>query len=249
MSIPRNWLILRGLTREQRHWFGFPDLLAQSLRIQVSKLDLPGVGTEFTRMSPWTVDDISFDVFDRFKLIAGRDVEPWGVMGLSLGGMVSLTLAELYPEWFSHVVVINTSSRLSTMFQRMRPRAMLGLANALTEARADDRERSIYRMSTKLQRENARDYALLASVFQDSHPVTRATFVRQLVAAARYRVPTELDQRILVLSSRGDELVSPDCSRSIAEALGAELVEHPSAGHDLPLEDPEWVARKVAAWA
>jgi len=209
---------------------------------------LPGVGTEHARSSPWTVDEISFDVFDRFKPIAGSEPEPWGIVGLSLGGMVGLTLCELYPDWFSHVVVINTSSRPSSLFERIRPRALLGIIDALLEPRVESREALIYRLTTRLKRRDARDYALLATMFQEMHPVSRSTFARQLIAAARFTPPPELEQRVLVLASRADEMVSPACSRRLAKLLDAELSEHPAAGHDLPLEDGEWLVRRIQDW-
>jgi hypothetical protein len=53
---------------------------------------------------------------------------------------------------------------------------------------------------------------------------------------------------VLVLCSAADTLVDPDCSRRIAAALGASLAVHPSAGHDLPLDDGAWMAEQVALW-
>jgi pimeloyl-ACP methyl ester carboxylesterase len=53
---------------------------------------------------------------------------------------------------------------------------------------------------------------------------------------------------LLVLSSSGDQLVDPRCSQQLAQAWQAEHRIHPNAGHDLPLDDGEWVAQRVAAW-
>ena len=79
--------------------------------------------------------------------------------------------------------------------------------------------------------------------------VTRGNVVRQLVAAARYSsrigapaVPT------LLLASTQDRLVSVECSRRLAEVWRLPLREHPFAGHDLPLDDPEWVVEAIAQW-
>jgi hypothetical protein len=30
--------------------------------------------------------------------------------------------------------------------------------------------------------------------------------------------------------------------------MGASLRVHPTAGHDLPLDEPEWTATEVASW-
>ena len=50
----------------------------------------------------------------------------------------------------------------------------------------------------------------------------------------------------LLLASRNDGLVDVRCSRGLAAAWKVPLVEHASAGHDIPLDDPEWVAGVVA---
>jgi hypothetical protein len=53
-----------------------------------------------------------------------------------------------------------------------------------------------------------------------------------------------------VLASRADRLVDGSCSRALAYRVpGARLAEHDSAGHDLPLDDPEWVVAQIRGWA
>lgn len=51
---------------------------------------------------------------------------------------------------------------------------------------------------------------------------------------------------MLLLSSDPDQLVSSQCSRAIASVWQRPLVLHPFAGHDLPLDDPQWAADQVA---
>jgi pimeloyl-ACP methyl ester carboxylesterase len=79
--------------------------------------------------------------------------------------------------------------------------------------------------------------------------VSRRNVIRQLVAAANYRgaAPTAKIP-ILVLTSTEDRLVDPACSRALAAHLGAPVREHPTAGHDLPLDDPDWVVDRIREW-
>jgi pimeloyl-ACP methyl ester carboxylesterase len=73
--------------------------------------------------------------------------------------------------------------------------------------------------------------------------------LRQLIAAARYRGPAVAPAMpVLLLASRGDRLVDVACSRAMAARFGGALVEHADAGHDLPLDDPRWVAERVRDW-
>jgi len=64
--------------------------------------------------------------------------------------------------------------------------------------------------------------------------------LRQLAAAATFRIGSwKPELPVLLLASRQDRMVSVDCSRAIARAWGAAIVEHPTAGHDLSADDPD----------
>ena len=56
------WLLLRGLAREQAHWIDFPEIFEKIVPdAKVHCLDLPGVGTERDRPSPLNVPAIVDD--------------------------------------------------------------------------------------------------------------------------------------------------------------------------------------------
>jgi pimeloyl-ACP methyl ester carboxylesterase len=70
-----------------------------------------------------------------------------------------------------------------------------------------------------------------------------------LLAAARYRAPRQAPGLpILLLASQHDKLVDSRCSQALAAAWRCPLEMHPTAGHDLPLDDPHWVAQQVLGW-
>jgi pimeloyl-ACP methyl ester carboxylesterase len=81
------------------------------------------------------------------------------------------------------------------------------------------------------------------------HPVSRMNAVRQLWAASRYRLPVNKPAvPLLVLVGAGDALVDPSCSQRLAQHWQTAFAEHPSAGHDIALDDGAWVARQVRDW-
>jgi hypothetical protein len=43
-------------------------------------------------------------------------------------------------------------------------------------------------------------------------------------------------------------LVNSRCSLAIADAWHCALALHPDAGHDLPLDAPQWVIEQVRHW-
>jgi len=51
-----------------------------------------------------------------------------------------------------------------------------------------------------------------------------------------------------VLVSEQDQLVSADCSHAIARQWDVPIQVHPSAGHDLTLDDGPWVVQQVLLW-
>lgn len=243
-----DWLLLRGLAREQRHFGGFPARFAAEVPgARVHTLDLPGFGDQSERLSPTRVDDIVDDL--RARAFAGGDFPaPRGILALSLGGMVALSWARRFPDDFTRVVVINTSSAdLSPPWERFS----LGVAARLPQlllAPPLQRERAILAVTSN---RSATDNEPVAQSwgrwFEERRP-GRANVLRQLYAASRSRCPTTLAVPLLVLASRADRLVSHRCSEKLAAALGAQLGLHDTGGHDLSLDAPEWICDQVRRW-
>lgn len=244
-----NWLLLRGLVREQRHWSNFPTLLAEGTRSRVLTLDLPGVGTERGRESPTSIPGIVDDLRARFLPIRAEDDRPWALFAPSLGGMVTLDWADRYPGDFVHVAVCNTSTRdLGSLFQRFSPEALrtvlaLLWANVFAPDPVARERRTLALVSNT---DVGRGHAEAFAEYVRTAPAGPGVLVRQLLAGARYRAPAELAVPITVLCSEGDRLCSPAISRALATRLRAPLLVHPTGGHDLPLDDAAWVVRVLS---
>lgn len=241
------WVLLRGLSRESRHWGDFPEQLRQACGdAAVVALDLPGNGRRHGERSPATVGALVADL--RRQLQQRGLAPPYRLLALSLGAMVAVEWAVRQPQEVAGAVLINTSLRpFSPFYQRLKPGHYPALFGLLHERDAGRRERIILGLTSN----RPPDAATLAAwtAWAGQHPVAPGNALRQLLAAARFvapAVPPALP--LLVLASAGDRLVDVRCSRRLAWAWQTAYAEHPTAGHDLPLDDGAWVARQVAAW-
>lgn len=240
------WLLLRGLSREQRHWGSFPDTLATALGADVSCIDAPGFGTECERRSPFSLARITDDMRRRFDTIRGDD--DWSVLGISLGGMVALNWCARFPTDFKRAVVVNTSAgNLSLPHDRFRLTGVPSLATSrFRSTEAAERATlavSVNRTDHDLD-ELARRYA---GWYEERRPHPRS-LAAQVTAAMRFAAPSNVPVPLLVLASRGDRLVSYRCGQRIAARLNAPLRLHDTAGHDLALDDPDWICRQIMDW-
>jgi len=244
------WILLRGLMREQRHWGRFPGQLARALPgATIITPDLPGNGVHHAAISPTSV--AAMVEACRAELRARGVRAPYSLLALSLGGMVAVEWASRYPNEIDRAVLINTSMRpFSRFHQRLRWRNYPAIVRMLLEGGVDAQERLILRLTSRHGDSAEREGLLRRWLgYQHEFPVSRRNALRQLVAAARFRAPPARPALpLLVLSSSGDQLVDPRCSQQLAQAWRAEHRIHPNAGHDLPLDDGEWVAARVAQW-
>lgn len=245
-----DWLLLRGLAREQRHWRGFREQLERASGARVCCVDVAGAGTERARV-PWpSLRWLARDVARRLPGWAGADRagQRWNVLGLSLGGMVALELCRSFPDRFGAALIVNASSCLSPARARLAPRAALQLARA---ARGDDpleRERIILDLTSALPEAERARVARRCAELARAAPSPRRAVLSQLIAAARFRPPPRraLRARLGFVCSRRDRLVDPRCSRDLASFYASGCDEHPWAGHDLPLDDPAWLCDRAA---
>ena len=244
------WLLLRGLAREQRHWGRFPEVLRARLAGDgVHCLDLPGTGSEHARPSPSSIGAIAADVRRRWLPLCEEHSGPWGLCAISLGGMVAMEWLGRHPGDFARAVLMNTSAaNLSAPWRRMDLRVLPGVVRTLLSRDALARQRQILKMTTRLA-EGLPELAARFARVQEESPIGRATVLRQLWAATRFVAPPRIEAELLVLAGGRDPFTDPRCPRRVAQHFGARLETHPAAGHDLPLDAPDWVAGQIAAWA
>lgn len=240
------WILLRGLARDRRHWGGFPEQLrAADPGAEILTPDLPGNGERNGETSP---DSIAALVEDcRQDLHERGEAGPLRVLALSLGAMVALDWARRYPREIDRCVLINTSlGGASAFYRRLRPRQYPRLLRLAFGASPEAIEAAILAMTS-----TQRDPELVAiwADYRRRRPLATANVLRQLRAAVRYRAPDAAPPvPVLLLASTRDQLVDVACSRELARRYGWPLVEHASAGHDLPLDDGDWVSEQVRRW-
>jgi pimeloyl-[acyl-carrier protein] methyl ester esterase len=243
MTSKTPWILLRGLARESKHWGEFlPQFRKSQAPAEVHAIDLPGTGIYNHKSSPWTIAAIVQSV--RMDLRQRGINGPFRLLAVSLGGMVALHWAQIAPEEVDCFVIANTSDGHSSPTQRLRPAIWLDFLQAVHYRDRFLRERQILKMicNTPASVEaRAHEWAAIA----EQQPMARLVAVAQLVAASRFRAQETITPPGLFLSSLGDRLVDPSCTLVLSQLLRRPLVTHPWAGHDLTLDDPQWVTQSV----
>lgn len=250
MSSPvTEWFLLRGLSREARHWGGFPQQLGAALEgARVTCLDLPGNGRQNGLASLRSVEAMAD--WCHAEHARRGSASPCGVVAMSLGAMVAVAWAQRHPDDLAAAVLINTSLRpFSPFYRRLRPANYPRLARLMGfPASEREIETAILQMTTRRVADPA---AVIEQWLQWRHEnaVSRRNALIQLLAAARYRAPrTRPLERMLLLAGTGDALVDMRCSSELARAWDVPLQIHPEGGHDLPLDDEAWVLHSIQTW-
>lgn len=243
------WVLLRGLMREARHWGDFPVRLQHAMGGTVVTPDMPGNGKLYEQRSPNSVHEMTEAC--RSQLQALGHPPPYQVLAMSLGAMVAVDWAARYPQELQNMVLINTSlAPYNPYYQRLRPANYVALFATLLFATSDRQQALILHLTSNLltnpqQAETLEQWHSYAREF----PVTRVNALRQLYAAASYRAAIEtIRVPVLLLSGEQDRLVDCRCSVSLAERWNCPIRLHPTAGHDLPLDDADWVLQQTQDW-
>ncbi|MFZ4536092.1 alpha/beta fold hydrolase [Propionivibrio sp.] len=243
------WIFLRGLTRESRHWGSFPETFRREVPdAQVYTPDLPGNGTLNAQESPLYVQEMAECI--RAQLIGQGIPPPYNVLAMSLGAMAAVAWAKGHPEEIRGAVLINTSMRpFSPFYRRLKPGNYSRLLKLALLGGSDQDWESAILARTSHHPEHPAEVLKNWVSYRREYPVSGRNALRQLLAAARYRGPLDgLVHPVLILTSQLDDLVDNSCSRQLADRWKTAFAEHPTAGHDLPLDDGPWVASQVGQW-
>ncbi len=211
-------------------------------------LDLPGNGALRHVASPLSISQLV--VFCREELRRKGIQPPYHVLALSMGAMVAAQWACEAPGEIAAAVMINTSFKpFSPFHARLRPENYGRLLRMMLPGTAPQTLESTILELTSNRPERHVNVLPQWIAIRQSRAVSASNTLRQLIAAARYHAPANRPESpVLLLGSRLDKLVNIRCTQDIARHWNCPLAVHPQAGHDLPLDDPQWVIQKVDEW-
>lgn len=243
MSSNNRFVLIRGLLRETRHWGEFPRLLQQQFRAaEILTPDIPGNGCLHTETSPSTIAAMTDALRKQLDL-----ERPVHLIAISMGGMIAIDWMHRHPNDIQSAVLINTSARpLSPFYQRLRWQAYPQFFK-LPFISMPERERCILALTSNRHRD---DDTLLKNWqhWQQQHPVRLRSAQNQLWAAARFSLPSCPPHPLLIVASKADRLVDYRCSLRLHRLWRTDYRQHATAGHDLPLDEPDWLCRIIKRW-
>lgn len=253
-------VLIRGLAREARHWGSFTDDLREAyrqegLQVRIETIDLPGCGQHSEMNAALTIDQTADFTREKMREILNREAEEGlpladhrRLIAISLGGMVGASWVSRYPTDFHSFVLINSSFRgVSKLQSRLRWNSWWRIPWIL---KADDVETREARILDWISNVPSKRAEVLADWVRIQHlrPVSKLNLAIQLAAAGRFEAPASMPIPLMVLVSEKDRMVDPDCSRAIAKRYDSRILFHPTAGHDLTLDDGPWAAGMIAKW-
>ncbi|MBC7428600.1 MAG: alpha/beta hydrolase [Bacteriovorax sp.] len=235
------WIFLRGLTRGNIHWSVFPEIFKKiNPDAQMEFLEIPGNGLCSEEKSPVSAGALLDSL--RIKSNFVKNKESFHLCGISLGGMAAMKWAESYPGEVLSVAVINSSlAQFSTFNKRLLPENYETLLRTLFMHGHYQQEESVLKITSNRFEETKKNLEAFA-VFSENHKVTKINFLRQLILAKSININSVVKKPFKVISSQNDRLVDHGCSKQIVLKLGGKEFIHPTAGHDLPLDEPEWLS-------
>jgi pimeloyl-ACP methyl ester carboxylesterase len=245
MTKENHFYLFRGLVREKGHWGDFPDhLLTAFPQSLVTMIDLPGAGEHYKKSSPFTVKGI-VEEMRREYLGTLRSGDSPHLVAISLGGMIAVEWMKRYPDDFKSATLINTSAGGdSPFYDRLRPAAFLHLLKVpfLSGRAKEARILELVSNNSSVFEETLTEWEKICL----ERPVSLENSLRQLFAAAFWETGDFTPHvPVTLLASIQDRMVSVECSRRLAMKWRTPLKEHPTAGHDLSVDDPQWVAQII----
>lgn len=241
---------LRGLTRGNIHWGSFPDVLKRvAPDIHFLTLEMAGNGSRADEISDSRPEKVIEDF--RHQLQKWKKGHPefasskLNVLGISLGGMLSLKWAELYPEEIDQLFVVNSSlKQLSSFNQRLIPKNYFGIIKVLSFGSVEKQEQLILSLTSN---NLAKTSSYLPSYILrgEEKPFRLLNFFRQIILASRIKIEKPLLSKPIFFVSQNDRLVNSSCSHDLKKKFEGYIYENSLAGHDLSLDQPDWLAQKI----
>ncbi|QDK38695.1 alpha/beta fold hydrolase [Bdellovibrio sp. NC01] len=240
----KEWVLIRGIMSEAYHWWDFlPQMQAHFPEDTFHTADIMGNGKLCAHTTSLSIPKNIAVLREQVPATSTKKI----LFGFSLGGMLALEWAHRHPEEVEAVVLLNVSLNNSPFYKRLRPSSFAQIFKSAFIKDLTARESMIVRMTTSnMADERVLEIAQNFGPRGVEYPVKPMNFLWQIGIASQIPQRQAPPAPVLVLNSALDKVVHPDCSKKIAEGWNLPLIVHPHAGHDLTLEDPQWVLEKVS---
>ena len=251
MTHHSNWLFLRGLARDQRHWGKFGEIFSERIKgAKVFMLDLPGMGTERHRSAPLTIHETKNDLRNRWLHLQTQHEGAWNLLSLSLGGMVAMDWCSSHRYDFQKLVLLNTSAgrSLRKLPKRLKPGIWKDMLEVAVTKSTRNKEACILGINSNYGPHRNPELCEQWTQYSREAPNAPLNNLRQIVAGMNYNPPEKMHLQTLVVGSMADRMVDASCSWELAKKYDAQLVLHDTAGHDLPMDVPEWLVDHIELW-
>jgi 3-oxoadipate enol-lactonase len=231
-------LFIHGFPLDSSMWI--EQLVALSDVRRCVAPDLRGFGRSDPSIRPaLSMDEHADDLVD---LLDALGIDLVDLVGLSMGGYVSLAFAERHPERLRSLVLVDTKATADS------DEARVGRDRMAAKVVAQGREAIIADLMPVLLAGTASTW-LEGRVRQ----MVTDTRVETIVAAAegmklrpdRTGVLGEIDVPVAVIVGEQDVLMPPAEARAMAAVAGATMSVIPDAGHVSPIEQPGAVAEAL----
>ncbi|MCB0630343.1 MAG: 3-oxoadipate enol-lactonase [Saprospiraceae bacterium] len=232
----KNLVLINSLGTNLSIWDGLLPLIQNEFNVLC--FDKRGHGLSSTEEGKVSIDDYADDVI---FLMDHLGIKKTSVLGLSIGGLITYSLASRYPERIDRLIFSNTGAKLGT-------------ADSWNERINIIREGGIAAMS------NSIIARWLSSDFRQTHPAETAGYTNMLerntnlgyiqaCAAIRdadyHRVLQKVDQPALFIGGSEDVGTTAAFVRAEAAKISAKAVIINGVGHLPCIEAPERVARLI----
>lgn len=251
------FILMRGLIRSRFHWHAFPQKLSayldqSNIAHKVITLNIAGNGERFNEKTPLTIEAMASDACGEIMTLLDDSLVLSGhypkihLIGISMGGMIVSHVAKLLQSKGrppSSLHLINSSfSDVASLLKRFKLKAGLSLAAHLISIR--QREQCILKWTSNQAEPEQFAEAWIKEAHQ--HPISFRNGLVQLFAASRCPIPDKPEVLCRIYGSINDRLVDFECSKLIAEKWDVPLLIADKAGHDLSLDEPEWLAESIS---
>jgi pimeloyl-ACP methyl ester carboxylesterase len=199
--------------------------------------DLPGFGENNENFERFTIEEMAAQVLD---LIKSLNLQKVIIGGLSMGGYVLLNLFRIAPEYFSGLILCDTTYLADTVEKRNgRFELILKIEKQGSMALAENMLPNLISEETK--QNNQALTAKLANLFSDVNPVAAVNALQSMAeridcteVIAGIKVPT------LLIFGEFDKITNIENAKKMKELIREselQIIKH--AGHYSNLEKPD----------